>query len=99
MSDVLQIKAGQRGKVLSFATGVDISAAFAITVRVRREDGAILNEYVGTPSPTDPTAIELTIAAGMFDAPETVNVDYIAVMPDGRKLAFDDNIPIEVIDL
>lgn len=98
MSDVLQIKAGQRGKVLQFLAGIDLTAASTIKVRVRSEDET-LNEYAAVVSTTDPTALELAIASGMFDTAGVYSVDYVVVMPDGRVLSPDDNIAIEVVEV
>lgn len=98
MSDVQQIKAGQRGKTLQFVTGTNLAAASSITIRLRGTDG-VLRTYPGAVSPTDPTVIELVIGAAMFDTPDTVAVDYIVLLSDGRVLSPDENIMIEVIDL
>ena len=99
MSDALQMKAAQRGKILSFATGIVLTGALSITVRVKGEDEASPREYPAIVSPTDPTSIELTVGIGMFDSVGTSTVDYVVVMADGRVLRLDDNVVIEVIDL
>lgn len=99
MSDTQQIKMGQRGKILQIAAGMDLATASSITVRVRGMYDTAPRAYSAVVSPSDPKCAELTIAAGMFDTPDTVALDVLATFPGGKVIASDENITLEIIEL
>lgn len=98
MSDPLQIKTGQVGKVLRFRTGIDISTATTVRVRIRRSDTTLV-VYPAVKSLIDITAAELTITAGMFDVDETISVDLEAIWATGKTLRTDFNLIFEIGEL
>lgn len=95
----LDLKVGQVGKVIGFRTGLDLTAATSITVRVRRGDGTTLNSYLADKDALDPTRANLTIKNGMFDVAEICTVDLSVNFPGGKVLKTDQNLTFDVGDI
>lgn len=96
-SEPISLKSGQIGKVLRFLTGIDLSSALGLAVRVQR--GTSNTSYTAAKNGIDPTAADLVIAAGMFDADETVTADLQVTFPGGRIIRSDFNLSLEIGDL
>lgn len=96
-SEPIHLKSGQIGKVLRFMTGIDLSSAVALAVRVLR--GTTILTYAATKNSLDPAAADLTIAAGMFDTDETLTAEVAATFPAGRIIRTDFNLSLEIGEL
>lgn len=94
---IYQIKAQQPGKIIRLQTGLDLTTATTITVRVRRSDGS-LSTYPAARSALDSTAADLPLVAGMFDATDDIAVDLEVAMP-GKVIRTDANMSWSIIDM
>jgi hypothetical protein len=93
------LRAGQRGKTLRIATGIDLSDAEARIVRIRREDDDVLTV---TGVPYDPDSVGdllLLIEPDQFDLSGVYALEVEIQQSGGIVLKYDKDITINVVDI